>query len=112
MFSVVAFVVNIPIAFLVPSSSGHAALVMPIIAPLADFADVGRDIAVTAYQSASGLVNLVTPTSAIIDRLLAGAKPISDIRASAEYRLEMFRVIADRAIRKAVARLDATSVGH
>ena len=66
VFSVVAFVVNIPIAFLVPSSSGHAALVMPIIAPLADFANVGRDIAVTAYQSASGLVNLVTPTSAII----------------------------------------------
>ncbi|MCL1599172.1 MAG: YfcC family protein, partial [Actinomycetia bacterium] len=66
MFSFVAFVVNIPIAFLVPSSSGHAALVMPIIAPLADFANVGRDIAVTAYQSASGLVNLITPTSAII----------------------------------------------
>jgi uncharacterized ion transporter superfamily protein YfcC len=66
VFSVVAFIVNIPIAFLVPSSSGHAALVMPIIAPLADFANVGRDIAVTAYQSASGLVNLVTPTSAII----------------------------------------------
>jgi uncharacterized ion transporter superfamily protein YfcC len=66
VFSVVAFVVNIPIAFLVPSSSGHAALVMPIIAPLADFANVGRDIAVTAYQSASGIVNLVTPTSAII----------------------------------------------
>ncbi len=66
MFSFVAFVVNIPIAFLVPSSSGHAALVMPIIAPLADFANVSRDIAVTAYQSASGLVNLITPTSAII----------------------------------------------
>jgi uncharacterized ion transporter superfamily protein YfcC len=66
VFSVVAFVVNIPIAFLVPSSSGHAALVMPIIAPLADFANVGRDIAVTAYQSASGIVNLLTPTSAII----------------------------------------------
>ena len=66
VFSIVAFVVNIPIAFLVPSSSGHAALVMPIIAPLADFANVGRDIAVTAYQSASGLVNLMTPTSAII----------------------------------------------
>ena len=31
---------NIPIAFLVPSSSGHAALVMPILAPLADFAEV------------------------------------------------------------------------
>jgi uncharacterized ion transporter superfamily protein YfcC len=65
-FATLAFIVNLPIAFLVPSSSGHAALVMPILAPLADFAHVSRDLVVTAYQSASGLVNLVTPTSAVI----------------------------------------------
>ncbi|HET9199985.1 MAG TPA: YfcC family protein, partial [Dehalococcoidia bacterium] len=65
-FAALAFIVNMPIAFLVPSSSGHAALVMPILAPLADFADVPRSLAVTAYQSASGLVNLVTPTSAVV----------------------------------------------
>ena len=44
----IALLVNIPIAFLVPSSSGHAALVMPILAPLADFAGVPRSMAVTA----------------------------------------------------------------
>lgn len=66
LFAWIAFVVNIPIAFLVPSSSGHAALVMPILAPVSDFADVPRSISVTAYQSASGFVNLITPTSAII----------------------------------------------
>ena len=44
MFAILAFIVNIPIAFLVPSSSGHAALVMPILAPLADFAGVSRAI--------------------------------------------------------------------
>ena len=65
-FAILAFIVNIPIAFLVPSSSGHAALVMPILAPLAGFADVSRAIAVTCFQTASGLVNLVTPTSAVI----------------------------------------------
>ena len=54
VFGVITLIVNIPIAFLVPSSSGHAALVMPILAPLADFADVARSVAVTAYQSASG----------------------------------------------------------
>ena len=48
VFAVLAFLVNIPIAFLVPSSSGHAALVMPILAPLADFAGVDRSVAVTA----------------------------------------------------------------
>lgn len=73
-FAIVAFAVNIPIAFLVPSSSGHAALVMPILAPLADFAEVSRSIAVTCFQSASGLVNLLTPTSAVIMGGLALSK--------------------------------------
>jgi uncharacterized ion transporter superfamily protein YfcC len=73
-FTLLAFLVNIPIAFLVPSSSGHAALVMPILAPLADFAGVERSIAVTAFQSASGWVNLVTPTSAVLMGGLALAK--------------------------------------
>jgi uncharacterized ion transporter superfamily protein YfcC len=39
---------------------------MPIMAPLADFAGVGRDLVVTAYQSASGLLNMVTVTSAVV----------------------------------------------
>jgi uncharacterized ion transporter superfamily protein YfcC len=73
-FAVLAFIVNIPIAFLVPSSSGHAALVMPILAPLADFAGVSRALVVTAFQSASGVVNLVTPTSAVIMGGLALSK--------------------------------------
>jgi uncharacterized ion transporter superfamily protein YfcC len=74
VFAILAFIVNLPIAFLVPSSSGHAALVMPILAPLADFAGVPRAVAVTAFQSASGLVNLVTPTSAVIMGGLALSK--------------------------------------
>ena len=74
VFAELAFLVNIPIAFLVPSSSGHAALVMPILAPLADFAEVARSVVVTAYQSASGLVNLITPTSAVLMGGLALSK--------------------------------------
>ncbi|MFC5720841.1 YfcC family protein [Streptomyces gamaensis] len=74
VFAVLMFLVNMPLAFLVPSSSGHAALAMPILAPLADFAGVGRALVVTAYQSASGWVNLVTPTSAVVMGGLALAK--------------------------------------
>jgi len=66
VFAVVMFIVNVPLAFLVPSSSGHATLAMPIMAPLADFAGVSRAIVVTGFQSASGWVNLFTPTSAIV----------------------------------------------
>ena len=74
LFAVMMFIVNIPLAFLVPSSSGHATLAMPIMAPLGDFAGVSRAIVVTAYQSASGWVNLFTPTSAIVMGGLAIAK--------------------------------------
>ncbi|MDJ0683739.1 MAG: YfcC family protein [Alphaproteobacteria bacterium] len=60
------FGIEVGLSFLVPSSSGLAVLTMPIMAPLADFADVSRALVVTAYQSASGLVNLVNPTFAVV----------------------------------------------
>lgn len=53
-------------SLIVPSSSGLAVLSMPILAPLADFSGTSRELVVTAYQSASGLPNLVTPTSGIV----------------------------------------------
>ena len=54
------------LSLLIPSSSGLAVLSMPVLAPLADFANVPRELVVTAFQAASGLPNLVTPTSAIV----------------------------------------------
>lgn len=54
------------LSFLVPSSSGLAVLSMPVLAPLGDFVNVSRELAVTAYQSASGLPNLITPTSGVV----------------------------------------------
>jgi uncharacterized ion transporter superfamily protein YfcC len=74
LFGALMFFVNIPLAFLVPSTSGHATIAMPILAPLADFAGVSRAIVITAFQSASGLVNLITPTSAVVMGGLALAK--------------------------------------
>jgi len=74
LFGALVYLLNIPLAFLVPSSSGHAALAMPILAPLSDFAGVDRAMVVTAYQSASGIVNLITPTSAVVMGGLAAAK--------------------------------------
>lgn len=74
VFINVMFLLEILLSFLVPSSSGLAVLTMPIMAPLADFAGVGRELVVTAYQSASGLVNLMTPTSAVVMGGLAIAR--------------------------------------
>lgn len=65
VFAIIVFLVNLPLAFLIPSTSGHATLAMPILAPLADFAGVSRAVVVTAWQSASGWMNLWVPTTAV-----------------------------------------------
>ncbi|MFC7704612.1 YfcC family protein [Plastorhodobacter daqingensis] len=67
----VMYWLQVLMSFFVPSSSGLAVLSMPIMAPVADFAGVGRDLVVTAYQSANGLVNLINPTFAVVMGALA-----------------------------------------
>jgi len=74
VFVNVMFWVEVALSFLVPSTSGLAVLSMPILAPVADFADAPRSLVVTAFQSAAGLVNLVTPTSAVVMGGLAIAR--------------------------------------
>lgn len=65
------FLAYLPLAFLIPSSSGLATVTMPIMAPLGSFVGVPEHLIVTAYQSASGLLNLVTPTFAVVTGALA-----------------------------------------
>lgn len=74
IFINVMFFLEMGLSFLVPSTSGLAVLTMPILAPLADFAGVGRELVISAYQAASGLVNLITPTSAVVMGGLAIAR--------------------------------------
>jgi uncharacterized ion transporter superfamily protein YfcC len=47
---------------------------MPIMAPLAVFAGVAGELVVSAFQLGSGLVALVTPTSAVVMGGLAIAR--------------------------------------
>ena len=61
-------------SLLIPSTSGLAALSMPVMAPIADFAGVARDIVITAFQVGSGLVNFITPTSGVLMGALALAR--------------------------------------
>ena len=68
------FAMFIPLSFLIPSSSGLATVAMPIMAPLASFAAVPSELVVTAYQTGNGIVNLVTPTSAVVMGGLAIAR--------------------------------------
>ncbi|EBQ2137153.1 putative basic amino acid antiporter YfcC [Salmonella enterica] len=57
------------ITFFVPSSSGEAALTMPVLAPLGDLVGINKEAMVMAYQFGNGLTNLISPTGGV---LLAG----------------------------------------
>jgi len=71
VFVNVIYWIEVLLSFFVPSSSGLAVLSMPIMAPVADFVGTGRDLVVTAYQSANGIVNLINPTFAVVMGALA-----------------------------------------
>ena len=66
VFILLVYLIYIPLSVLIPSSSGLATLSVPIMAPLGQFADIPPSLIVTAFQSASGLVNLITPTAAVV----------------------------------------------
>lgn len=51
--------------FLVPSGTGKAAIVMPLIVPMADMAEITRQTSVLAYQLGDGPTNLFWPTAAM-----------------------------------------------
>ena len=78
MFTLVTYVFYLPMTFLIPSTSGLAAATMGIIGPMGHFAGVDPNIVVSIYQAASGLINMLTPTSAVV----VGAMQIANINIS------------------------------
>ncbi|WP_048801039.1 YfcC family protein [Streptococcus constellatus] len=71
VFIVLTYLFYLPMSFLIPSTSGLASATMGIMAPLGKFVNVQASLIITAYQSASGLLNLLTPTSGIVMGALA-----------------------------------------
>ena len=65
-FVSLVLLINTGIAFIIPSSSGHATLAMPLLAPLGDFADVSRPLVVTSWSWGAGIARFITPTSAVV----------------------------------------------
>lgn len=57
------------LSFFMPSSSGMAVLTMPIMSPLADTVNIGRETIVDTYQYGMGLFYLINPTSLILAAL-------------------------------------------
>ena len=57
------------LSFFISSSSGMAVLTMPIMAPLGDVVDVGREQIVNAYMYGMGLFFFINPTGLILASL-------------------------------------------
>lgn len=62
LFAIMSYFLFILMSILIPSTNALATATMPIIAPLANFVGVGRDVVVTSYVAASGLVQMIAPT--------------------------------------------------
>ncbi|WP_040226874.1 YfcC family protein [Bhargavaea cecembensis] len=74
VFAAASYIIYLVLSFFIPSSSALATLSMGIMAPLADFAGVGREIVVIAYQSANAMLSLISPTVAILMGVLVMTK--------------------------------------
>jgi uncharacterized ion transporter superfamily protein YfcC len=58
---------------LIPSTSGQAAVTMPILGPIAQLAGVSGQVSVSAFIFGNGLTNTITPTSGMLLAYLATA---------------------------------------
>lgn len=68
------FIVQTLINFVIPSGSGQALVTMPMIVPLADIAEIPRQVAVLASQFGDGFSNFIWPTCGSLLAILAIAK--------------------------------------
>lgn len=84
----VMFIFNLLFNFFVPSGSGQAAVVMPIMAPLSDVVHVSRQTAVLAFQLGDGLSNVIFPTNGTMMASIAMAG--LDYRTWARWVLPLF----------------------
>ncbi len=68
------FLLNAIINFLITSGSAKAALIMPLLTPMADTLGISRQSAVFAFQLGDGLTNLASPISTTLNGVLAVAE--------------------------------------
>lgn len=73
-FVFVLSLVSLPITFLVGAASAGNALVMPLLAPLGDFAGIDRSLVVTIFNAIGSWFGNVLPTNALLMAGLGIAK--------------------------------------
>jgi uncharacterized ion transporter superfamily protein YfcC len=68
------FVSQLLLDFLIPSTSGQAAVSMPILGPIGQLTGVPQQTTVMAFLFGNGLTNMITPTSGTLLAYLATAQ--------------------------------------
>jgi uncharacterized ion transporter superfamily protein YfcC len=66
--------IQLIIDVLIPSTSGKAAITMPILGPIGQLAGVSGQVTVQAFLFGNGLMNTITPTSGMLLAYLAAGK--------------------------------------
>ncbi len=74
VFAPLAYLIYMLLSFLVPSTSGLAALSIPIMGSLAHQLGYDPNIMIMIFCGACGLVNFITPTSGVVMGGLAAAR--------------------------------------
>lgn len=69
LFVAVLFLLFGVLGLFIPSSSALGTLSMPIVAPLADSVNLGREVVVTAYNYGQNWTSFITPTGLILATL-------------------------------------------
>ncbi len=78
VFINLTYLFYLPLSFLVPSTSGLAGASIPIMGPMGNLvfggSTAGSSLVITAFSAASGIINLITPTSGVVMGGLAIAR--------------------------------------
>lgn len=68
------FVSQLMLDFLIPSTSGQAAVSMPILGPIGNLSGVSEQTTIVAFLFGNGITNILTPTSGTLLAYLATAR--------------------------------------
>ena len=71
LFITLTYLFYLPMSFLIPGTSSLAGATMGLLGPMAEFVHVRSHLVITAFQAASGVLNLFTPTSGVVMGALA-----------------------------------------
>lgn len=74
LFITLTYLFYLPMSFLIPGTSSLAGATMGLLGPMAEFVHVRSHLVITAFQAASGVLNLFTPTSGVVMGALSIAR--------------------------------------